>query len=184
MDARWIWESCKKIIWEIFDQIWTIADKSFTGIEMIELWIFTSLNIIQRKGKECWNGSIFFVFQGTNYWRNRVMKVGKEYTDLAFAVANVHDMGRELSEYGMDNPGSDDKPVVAVRTSKGTKYLMSAEFSMDNLKAFLDDFKAGKLEPYMKSEPVPASNDAGVKVRKAWQLHSIIRRSRYVAKHI
>ena len=126
----------------------------------------------------------FFLFQGTNYWRNRVMKVGKEYTDLAFAVANVHDMGRELSEYGMDNPGSDDKPVVAVRTSKGTKYLMSAEFSMDNLKAFLDDFKAGKLEPYMKSEPVPASNDAGVKVRKAWQLHSIIRRSRYVAKHI
>ena len=112
------------------------------------------------------------------------MKVGKEYTDLAFAVANVHDMGRELSEYGMDNPGSDDKPVVAVRTSKGTKYLMSAEFSMDNLKAFLDGFKAGKLEPYMKSEPVPASNDAGVKVRKAWQLHSIIRRSRYVAEHI
>jgi len=112
--------------------------------------------------------------KGTNYWRNRVMKVGKEYTDLAFAVANVHDMGRELSEYGMDNPGSDDKPVVAIRTSKGTKYLMSAEFSMDNLKAFLDDFKAGKLEPYMKSEPVPASNDAGVKVAVAKNFDELV----------
>ena len=40
---------------------------------------------------------------------------------------------------------------------------MSETFSMDSLKAFLDDFKAGKLEPYMKSEPVPDNSAPGVK---------------------
>jgi len=29
-------------------------------------------------------------------------------------------------------------------------------FSIENLKQFVDDMLAGKLEPYMKSEPVPA----------------------------
>merc|ERR1719210_2360970 len=44
---------------------------------------------------------------------------------------------------------------------------MSETFSMDSLKAFLDDFKAGKLEPYMKSEPVPDNSAPGVKVAVA-----------------
>merc|ERR1719351_653855 len=48
---------------------------------------------------------------------------------------------------------------------------------MDNLKAFLDDFKAGKLEPYMKSEPVPASNDAGVKVAVAKNFDQLVTKS-------
>lgn len=36
---------------------------------------------------------------------------------------------------------------------------------MDNLEKFVNDFLDGKLEPYLKSEPVPASNDEPVKVR-------------------
>merc|ERR1712110_21334 len=104
--------------------------------------------------------------KGTNYWRNRVMKVAKEYVpDVRFAVANVHDFAQELTEFGLDGAtGGDDKPVVTLRTASGLKYVMSETFSMDSLKAFLDDFKAGKLEPYMKSEAVPDNSAAGVKV--------------------
>ena len=36
---------------------------------------------------------------------------------------------------------------------------------MDNLEKFINDFLDDKLEPYLKSEPVPASNDEPVKVR-------------------
>jgi len=118
--------------------------------------------------------------KGTNYWRNRVMKVAKEYVpDVRFAVANVHDFAQELTEYGMDGAtaAGDDKPVVALRTASGQKYVMSEAFSMDSLKAFLDDFKAGKLEPYMKSEPLPDNSAPGVKVAVAKNFDELVTNS-------
>ena len=36
--------------------------------------------------------------------------------------------------------------------------------SMENLEEFVNDFLDGKLEPYLKSEAVPKSNDGPVKV--------------------
>jgi len=102
--------------------------------------------------------------KGTNYWRNRVMKIAKDFNDLTFAVANKHDFAQELGEYGLDGKIGEDKPIVAAKTGDGKKYVMEADFSMDNLKSFLQDLKAGKLEAYLKSEPVPEPNDAGVKV--------------------
>jgi len=116
--------------------------------------------------------------KGTNYWRNRVMKVAKDYVpDMKFAVANVHDFAQELTEYGLDAPSSDDKPVVTAKTAKGQKYVMSAEFSMDTFKAFLDDLKAGKLEPYMKSEPLPDNSGTGVKVAVAKNFDDLVTNS-------
>jgi len=41
---------------------------------------------------------------------------------------------------------------------------MADEFSMDNLEKFVNDFLDGKVEPYLKSEPVPEDNDGPVKV--------------------
>lgn len=38
------------------------------------------------------------------------------------------------------------------------------DFSMDNLEAFVNDLLNDKLEPYLKSEPVPEDNSGGVKV--------------------
>lgn len=38
-------------------------------------------------------------------------------------------------------------------------------FRMDTLEAFVNDFLDGKLKPYLKSEPIPESNDEPVKVR-------------------
>lgn len=47
---------------------------------------------------------------------------------------------------------------------------MTAEFSVENLKAFVDDLLAGKLENYMKSEPVPDQDGpVTVLVGKNWQ---------------
>ena len=36
--------------------------------------------------------------KGTNYWRNRVMKVAADFSGLNFAVANKDDFQGELSE--------------------------------------------------------------------------------------
>ena len=37
-------------------------------------------------------------------------------------------------------------------------------FSVDNLEKFVNDLLDGKLEAYLKSEPIPEDNDAAVKV--------------------
>merc|ERR1711902_184163 len=104
--------------------------------------------------------------KGTNYWRNRVMKVAKKFPGLKFAVSNLNDFMQELQEYGLSGVGN-DKPMVAVKADK--KYVMDAEFSMESFEQFLNDYQDGKLEPYLKSEPVPASQgNVKVAVGKNW----------------
>ncbi len=41
---------------------------------------------------------------------------------------------------------------------------MEEEFSVDSFKAFLAKFESGEVDPYLKSEPIPEDNTAGVKV--------------------
>ncbi|XP_072939939.1 protein disulfide-isomerase A3 [Epargyreus clarus] len=101
--------------------------------------------------------------KGTNYWRNRVLKVAKELSEVNFAISDKDDFTHELNEYGIDF-AKGDKPVVAGRDADGNKFVMSDEFSIDNLLAFTKDMIDGKLEPFIKSEPVPESNDGPVKV--------------------
>lgn len=45
---------------------------------------------------------------------------------------------------------------------------------MDNLEAFVTDFLDGKLEPYLKSEPIPATQDDAVKVVVAKNFDEIV----------
>nr|XP_020481006.1 protein disulfide-isomerase A3 [Monopterus albus] len=117
--------------------------------------------------------------KGSNYWRNRVMKVAKSFLDqgkkLSFAVANRNAFSHDLSEFGLDS-SSGDLPVVAIRTAKGDKYVMTEEFSRDGqaLERFLQDYFDGSLKRYLKSEPIPKSNDEPVKVVVAENFDSIV----------
>ena len=60
------------------------------------------------------------------------MKVAKGFLDqgkkLNFAVASKSMFSQEVSEFGMD-VSSGELPVVAIRTGKGDKYVMTEEFS-------------------------------------------------------
>lgn len=101
--------------------------------------------------------------KGTNYWRNRVLKVAIKFSDdFKFAVANKDDFQHELNEYGIDFAAG-DKPVICARDAKSQKYVMSEEFSMETFEAFLTKLKAGEIEPYLKSEPIP-DQDGPVKI--------------------
>lgn len=101
--------------------------------------------------------------KGTNYWRNRVLKVAKEFVGrVNFAVSAKDDFQHELNEYGYDYVG--DKPLVLARDEKKQKFVMKDEFSVENLQAFATELEEGSLEPYVKSEPIPENNDAPVKV--------------------
>ncbi|NXY50617.1 PDIA3 isomerase, partial [Ceuthmochares aereus] len=117
--------------------------------------------------------------KGSNYWRNRVMMIAKKFLDaghkLSFAVASRKSFSHELSEFGLDSSVG-EAPVVAIRTAKGDKYVMQEEFSRDGkaLERFLQDYFDGNLKKYLKSEPVPESNDGPVKVVVAENFDEIV----------
>ena len=58
----------------------------------------------------------------------------------------------------------------------GLKYKMEAEFSVDNLKAFVEELKAGNLEAYIKSEAVP-DTQGDVKVAVARNFEELVTKS-------
>lgn len=115
--------------------------------------------------------------KGTNYWRNRVMKVAKSFADagkdIHFAISSKTDFSHELSEFGITDTSS-DKPYVAARNSKDQKFVMKGEFTMEALEEFANELLAGNLEPYMKSEDVPSNQDAPVKVLVAKNFQDIV----------
>ncbi|XP_076028144.1 protein disulfide-isomerase A3 [Genypterus blacodes] len=117
--------------------------------------------------------------KGSNYWRNRVMKVAKTFLDqgkkLLLAVANKNTFNQDVTEFGLDGSAG-ELPVVAIRTVKGDKFVMSEEFSRDGkaLERFLQDYFDGKLKRYLKSEAIPESNDGPVKVLVAENFDSIV----------
>ncbi len=69
----------------------------------------------------------------------------------------------ELEALGIS--GGKGQPSAGIYDMNG-KYVMDAtsKFSVDTLKAFVQSYLDGDLETYMKSEPVPESNDGPVKV--------------------
>ncbi|CAG7710437.1 unnamed protein product [Allacma fusca] len=102
--------------------------------------------------------------KGTNYWRNRILKVAKEFSDdFNFAISNKDEFQHEMNEYGIDYTPS-DKPIVTARNAKGQKFIQSGDFSVESFTEFLNKLKAGELEPFLKSEAVPDSNDGPVVV--------------------
>jgi len=111
--------------------------------------------------------------KGTNYWRNRVLKVGKEFSGYNFAISNKDDFQQEMSEFGMEHVAG-EKPVVTARDSKGLKYKMTAEFDMVTFKDFLTQLEAGNIEPWIKSEPVPDNSASHVKVAVAKNFEELV----------
>jgi len=112
--------------------------------------------------------------KGTNYWRNRILKVAKNFADsFTFAVSAKDDFQHELNEFGYDYVKG-DKPVVFARDAKNQKYVMKDEFSIEALEQFVKDVEGGKLEPYLKSEPIPEDNSGPVTVAVAKNFDEVV----------
>ncbi|KAK1136361.1 hypothetical protein K0M31_000922 [Melipona bicolor] len=111
--------------------------------------------------------------KGTNYWRNRIIKVAKDFPNLNFAISSKDDFQHELNDFGIDFVKG-DKPVILARNSNNQKFVMKEEFSVDIFEAFLKDLEADALEPYLKSEPVPEDNTGNVKVAVARNFDEVV----------
>lgn len=111
--------------------------------------------------------------KGTNYWRNRVLKVAKNYPEFTYAICSIDDFQHELNEYGLDYTKG-DKPVVLARDDKNQKYAMKGDFSVEAFEKFITELRDEKLEPYIKSEEIPADNSGPVKVAVAKNFEELV----------
>lgn len=111
--------------------------------------------------------------KGTNYWRNRILKVAKEFPDFSYGISNKDEFQHDLNEFGIDFVKG-DKPVIVARDEKNQKFVMNDEFSLEAFEIFLTDLQSGSLEPYQKSEPIPESNDGPVKVAVSKNFDSVV----------
>ncbi|ELT97494.1 hypothetical protein CAPTEDRAFT_170995 [Capitella teleta] len=113
--------------------------------------------------------------KGTNYWRDQVLSVAKNFVgkDVYFAIASAYEFENELYEFGLWDTWESD-PVVAIRDASYKKFVMTGDFSTNALEKFTNDFLAGNVEPYLKSEPIPSSQDKDVKVVVAKNFDDIV----------
>ncbi|KAJ4922208.1 hypothetical protein JOQ06_016614, partial [Pogonophryne albipinna] len=117
--------------------------------------------------------------RGSNYWRNRVMKMASTFSGrgLFFSVANKKDFLSELEEdFGLGTSDGGELPFVTIRTKLGHKYTMREEFTRDgqSLERFLNDYFAGRLKRFIKSEPIPERNSAAVKTVVAENFDNLV----------
>jgi protein disulfide isomerase family A protein 3 len=114
--------------------------------------------------------------KGTNYVRNRVLKVAKKLADenvnVRFAVSNAEEFRQELGQFGVSDVKKDGKYVLA-RGPKDEKYRLTEEFSFEALEDFARKLSNGKLEPYLKSQPIPEQTE-DVKVVVAKNFDEIV----------
>ncbi|XP_015599675.1 protein disulfide-isomerase A3 [Cephus cinctus] len=111
--------------------------------------------------------------KGTNYWRNRIMKIAKDFPKLNFAISSKDDFQHELNDFGIDYTKG-DKPIVLAKDAKNQKFILKDEFSMQSFEAFLKDLESGALEPYLKSEPIPDDNSGNVKIAVAKNFDDVV----------
>jgi len=108
--------------------------------------------------------------KGTNYIRNRILKVAKKLADesvnVRFAISNLDEFRQELTQFGITDAKKDGKYVLA-RGPGDEKYKMSGDFSFEALEDFARKLVKGELEPYLKSQEVPEqTGDVKVVVAK------------------
>ena len=100
--------------------------------------------------------------KGTNYVRNRILKVAKklanENVTMNFAISNAEEFRRELNEFGINDIKKDIKYVLT-RGSSNEKYKMEGDFTCERLEEFVRKMANGDLKPFIKSQPIPEQTD-------------------------
>lgn len=103
--------------------------------------------------------------KGTNYYRNRIAKVAKDFDKVLFAIAN-----REEFKDDQDRFDAVGVPFFVAAEHRGHKYVWKGDFSPEALESWVRQLLANSLEPTIKSQPVPEtqSDDVTVVVGKTF----------------
>lgn len=99
----------------------------------------------------------------TQFWRSKVLDVAKDFPEYTFAIADEEDYAEELKSLGLSESG--EEVNVGILADGGKKFAVEPdEFDSELLREFVVAFKKGKLQPIIKSQPLPKNNKGPVKV--------------------
>lgn len=102
--------------------------------------------------------------KGTNFWRQKMLKVAKHYRHTVhFAISNKDEFRHELEEVGVEF-WKGDVPLIIATDQKSKRYKMTKEFTRHDLLQFVMDLMAGKLKPHVVSAPLKEYNEDFLKI--------------------
>jgi hypothetical protein len=107
--------------------------------------------------------------KGANYWLNRLRRAASQHPTLRFAAVKPSSPAAALSDFGL-TPADAKFAVTLVHgdakyaVPDGMPAIWAPSDPVESLAPFIAAFQAGKVEQYIKSEPVPAGKDNGVTV--------------------
>ncbi|KAK0745921.1 protein disulfide-isomerase precursor [Schizothecium vesticola] len=120
-----------------------------------------------------------YIFAETPEERKEISEKLKPIAEAQRGVINFATI--DAAAYGAHagnlNLKADKFPAFAIQeVAKNQKFPYDQEkaITFEDIKAFVDDFVSGKVEPSIKSEPIPESNDGPVKVIVAKNYNDIV----------
>ncbi|KAI6685784.1 hypothetical protein NL676_031697 [Syzygium grande] len=82
---------------------------------------------------------------------------------FVYVEMDNEDVGKPVSDY-FGVSGSGPKVLGYTGNDDMRKFFLEGEVTLDNIKAFAEDFLEEKLKPFYKSDAIPETNDGDVKV--------------------
>ena len=130
----------------------------------------TVMDFDQEAAEKIFGGEETAIFLFTNDPTNDFVtnfnEVAKERKGaMTFSKSTIKEgLGERLSEYlGITEADNNSVRIVKFEGGNVVKYSLH-NWDKEQLTKFIDDFKADKLSPYFKSDPIPESNSEPVKV--------------------
>lgn len=162
------------IIWRLFDEGSKTLSNALDFESMktfVETFRFANVRDFDQSSAEDIFGkekSAIFIFNDSK--QSDAINIFKQVSnlyknDLIFSHSEIsQNLGQRLCEFiGVTSADVDTVRAIRFRDGNLLKYAIS-KFDFESLNKFIQDFKDDKLEPYLKSEEIPATNNQPVKV--------------------
>ncbi|KAJ9536851.1 hypothetical protein OSB04_029584 [Centaurea solstitialis] len=117
-----------------------------------------------------------FSHEQIDAFKSKYTDVAREYKGkgLNFLLGDLQASQAALQYFGLKE---DQAPVLIVQNSNGLKFI-NANVEADQMAPWLKDYVDGKVKPFIKSEPIPETNDEPVKVVVANSLKDMVLESK------
>jgi protein disulfide-isomerase A1 len=173
------------VLYKDFDEGKAVFSEKFDAEELEKFAKTSATPLIGEVGPETYSDymsagiPLAYIFAETAEERKEISEKLKPIAEAQRGVINFGTIDAKAfgAHAGNLNLKADKFPAFAIQeVAKNQKfpYDQEKEITLDSIKAFVDDFVAGKIEPSIKSEPIPESQDGPVSVVVAKNYEDIV----------
>ena len=173
------------VLYKSFDEGKNILDKAFDAENIEEFAKVKSIPLIGEVGPETYAGymetgiPLAYIFAETPEERTKLSEELKDVAEkhrgaVSFATIDAKAFGAHA---GNLNLKADQWPAFAIQDTVNNKkfpYDQDSKITADLIGKFVQDYVEGKVEPSIKSEPIPEKNDEPVQIVVAKNYDEIV----------